>query len=143
LNANETKENSMDESAIAAAERCLRGAEDNTMTFPQAVGALIEAGFEGYAVDFRRATATYYRPDGDSAVLSTHRVAGPVAASFDPEPIKAAIREAQVLAPGYNYRDFCRKVAAAGCAGYMVSFSGRRALYYGRTAETHVEHFPR
>jgi hypothetical protein len=24
----------------------------------------------------------------------------------------------------------------------MVSFSGRRALYFGRTAETHVEHFP-
>ena len=26
-------------------------------------------------------------------------------------------------------------------AGYIVSFLGRRALYFGRTAETHVEHF--
>ena len=133
----------MDASLIAIAERCLRGAEDNSLTFPKIVATLMEAGFEGYAVDFRRATATYYRPDGDSAVLSTHRVGGPVAAAFDAGPIKAAIREAQMLAAGYTYRDFCRKVAAAGCAGYMVSFSGRRALYYGRDAETHVEHFPK
>ena len=31
---------------------------------------------------------------------------------------------------------------AAGCAGYIVSFLGRRVLYIGRTAETHVELFP-
>ena len=127
----------------AIAERCLSGAEDGVMTFPEIVGTLMEAGFEGYAIDFRRATAIYYLPDGDSVALEAHRIETPVAASFDPEPIKAAIREAQILAPGYNYRDFCEKVAAAGCAGYMVSFSGRRALYYGRTAETHAELFPR
>ena len=28
---------------------------------------------------------------------------------------------------------------AAGFEGYLVSFSGRRALYYGRTAETRRE----
>ena len=54
----------------------------------------------------------------------------------------AAIREAQQLIPGYTYKGFCSKVAAAGCAGYIVSFSGRRALYLGRTGETHVEYFP-
>ncbi len=31
----------------------------------------------------------------------------------------------------------------AGCAGYFVSLIGRRAVYFGRTAETHVEPFPR
>jgi hypothetical protein len=39
-------------------------------------------------------------------------------------------------------KGFCERVVVAGCAGYIVSFSGRRALYVGRTAETHVEHFP-
>jgi len=34
------------------------------------------------------------------------------------------------------------QVKAAGCAGYLVSFLGRRVVYYGRSAETHVEHFP-
>ncbi len=44
--------------------------------------------------------------------------------------------------PGYTYRGFCEKAAAAGCAGYLVSFSGRRALYFGRDGATHVEPFP-
>jgi len=44
--------------------------------------------------------------------------------------------------PGYTYAGFSAKVMAAGCAGYIVSFSGRRAVYLGRTAEIHVEHFP-
>jgi len=33
-------------------------------------------------------------------------------------------------------------VVAAGCTGYLVSFPGQRAVYFGRTGETHVEHFP-
>jgi uncharacterized protein YbcV (DUF1398 family) len=131
----------MDALLVALTERCLRGAEDDTMTFPDIVRTLAEAGFEGYAIDFRALKATYYLRDGASAVLEIH-AAAVVAPAFDAAPILAAIREAQALAPGYSYRRFCQKVAAAGCAGYLVSFSGRRALYYGRTAETHVELFP-
>jgi uncharacterized protein YbcV (DUF1398 family) len=56
--------------------------------------------------------------------------------------IKDAIREAQALVPAYTYKGFCDKIKRAGCAGYLVSFLGRRVLYFGRTAETHVEHFP-
>ena len=112
------------------------------MTFPQIVATLIEEGFEGYSVDFRRTTVTYYAPNGDSVGLPMHAPEVPVAAAFDTASIQAAIKEAQQLVPGFSYRGFCRKVAAAGCAGYMVSFAGRRALYIGRTAETHVEHFP-
>lgn len=132
----------MDDRRQAAAKACLDGAEANTMTFPQIVGTLMREGFEGYMIDFRRAVAIYYLPDGDSVEISTHRVDAPVAPTFDVVPIQAAIREAQQLVPGYTYGGFCQKVASAGCAGYIVSFSGRRVLYFGRTAETHVEHFP-
>ncbi len=124
------------------AEACLNGAEANTMTFPQIVGTLMEAGFESYAIDFRRATATYYTPNGDSVVLPTHRPDAPISPAFDTPAIQAAIKEAQQLVSGYTYAGFCQKVMKAGCAGYVVSFSGRRAVYFGRTAETHVEHFP-
>lgn len=130
----------MDTAHTEAARACLAGAWNDTMAFPEIVGALMAAGFEGYAVDFRRAAAIYYRPDGDSLELPAHRM--DVDAAFDPGAIRAAIREAQQHAPGYTYAGFCRKVAAAGCAGYLVSFTGRRALYVGRTAETHVELFP-
>jgi uncharacterized protein YbcV (DUF1398 family) len=132
----------MDAHKTSVAEACLRGAADDTMTFPQIVGALIAAGFEGYLIDFRRGAATCYTPDGKTLELATHPVDGTPAPTFDPGPIKAAIKDAQLLVPGYSYRGFCKKVVAAGCAGYMVSFSGKRALYFGRTGETHVEHFP-
>lgn len=112
------------------------------MTFPEIVGRLMQEGFESYSIDFRRAVATYFLPDGDAIDLPTGDEVLAVAPLFDPASIRAAIGEAQALAPGYTYKGFCRKVAAAGCAGYIVSFSGRRALYVGRTAETHVEHFP-
>ncbi|MCX5516497.1 DUF1398 domain-containing protein [Kaistia algarum] len=132
----------MENDRTSIAQVCLDGAESNGMGFPQIVGTLDAAGFESYAIDFRRSTATYFTPDGDSIELRTHRTETPVAPAFDVAAIREAIREAQQLVPGYTYKGFCRKAAAAGCAGYIVSFSGRRALYIGRTAETHVEHFP-
>lgn len=133
----------MTDEMIAIARACLEGSERGTMTFPEIVGRLIAAGFESYAIDFRQARATYTTADGDSVDLATQRVETPVAPIFDSAAIQAAIREAQQFVAGYTYPGFRRKVAAAGCAGYIVSFSGRRALYIGRTAETHVEHFQR
>lgn len=133
----------METRLVEIAASCLRAAEDNAMSFPQIVATLMEAGFESYAIDFRRGTATYYLTSGDSVELPTSLEHGPVAPAFDTTTIQAAIKEAQRLAPGYTYRGFRQKVTAAGCAGYVVSFPGRRAVYFGRTAETHVEHFPR
>lgn len=124
------------------AQQCLDAAEANTMTFPQIVGKLGEAGFESYAIDFRRSLAIYYLSSGESVELPTHADDSPVEAPFEAAVLQAAIREAQMLAPGYTYKGFCRKAKAAGCAGYVVSFLGRRAVYLGRTAETHVELFP-
>lgn len=132
----------MNDPQKAIARACLEGAQSDTMNFPEIVGTLIEAGFEGYAIDYRQATATYYLTDGKSIVLEAHAVSTAIAPRFDVSLMQAAIREAQQQVPGYTYRGFCEKAASAGCAGYIVSFSGRRALYIGCTAETHVEHFP-
>lgn len=112
------------------------------MTFPEIVGALMQEGFESYAVDFRRGKAVYYRPDGDSVELEAHLADVPIAGSLNTSALQSAIREAQQLVAGYTYEGFCRKAMHAGCAGYIVSFSGRRAVYFARTAETHVEPFP-
>jgi uncharacterized protein YbcV (DUF1398 family) len=124
------------------ARTTLEGAESETMSFPQAVKLLIETGFDGYAVDFRRAARVYYRPDGETFELKTAPISVPVAERFDAVRVKDAIREAQASAPGYTYEGFCDKVTGAGCAGYVVSFPGKRVLYYGRTGETHTEYFP-
>jgi uncharacterized protein YbcV (DUF1398 family) len=132
----------MDTKQRATAHQCLEGAENGTMTFPQIVGALIEDGFDGYLVDLRLGQASYYLPGGEGLELPMQASAVAVAAQFDAAAVQVAIREAQALVPGYSYRGFCDKVKRAGCAGYLVSFSGRRVLYFGRTAETHVERFP-
>jgi uncharacterized protein YbcV (DUF1398 family) len=124
------------------ARATLEGSESGTMTFPQNVRILMEAGFDGYAVDFRRSTRTYYMPNSETLELKTEPTPMPVAESFDASVVREAIREAQMLVPGYTYKGFCAKVAGAGCAGYVVSLLGRRVLYYGRTCETHTEYFP-
>jgi len=124
------------------ARATLEGSESGTMTFPQNLQVLMEAGFDGYAVDFRRSTRTYYMPNGEALELKTEPTPTPVAETFDAAVVRDAIREAQALVPGYTYKGFCAKAAAAGCAGYMVSLIGRRVLYYGRTCETHTEYFP-
>ena len=68
---------------------------------------------------------------------------GSVAVVFDAAHVEALIRWAQAKGPDYSYAAFCEKVKAAGCAGYLVSFLGCRVVYYGRTAEGHVELLPR
>jgi len=124
------------------ARAALEGSESGAMTFPQSLRLLMEAGFDGYAVDFRRSTRSYYMPNGATIELQTAPTPTPVAESFDASVVRDAIREAQELVPGYSYKGFCAKVAKAGCAGYVVSLLGRRVLYYGRTCETHTEYFP-
>ncbi len=133
----------MNENVIATAQRCLDGAQAGTMDFPTIVQTLMQVGLEGYDVDYRRATAVYFHSDGTSIDLRLHPSPGAVAAEFTASSVAQAVREAQQKLPGYTYAGFCEKVKAAGCAGYMVSFRGRRVLYFGRTAETHVEHFPK
>ena len=125
----------------AIAHKCLEGAESNSMTFPQVVSTLMHAGFEGYSVDFRRGMVAYYLPSGETVELPGAKPALPVAADFNATVVREAIREAQTLVPGYTYRGFITKIAGAGCAGYIVSFLGRRVLYFARSAETHVEYF--
>ena len=132
----------MDAQRIAIAEKCLNAAFDRTMAFQDIVATLVKSGFEGYSVDYRRNTTTYFLPDGDNVALENRPSEGSVASQFDQRGVAAQVKWAQDNPPGYSYAAFCKNVKALGCAGYIVSFPGRRVLYFGRTAETHVEHFP-
>lgn len=132
----------MNAERISVAKACLDAAHDGSLSFPQIVGELIDAGFEGYTVDYRRNCQSYYTPEGDSLVLDMGPSTAAVAPVFDEAGVEALVRWAQTGPADYSYRSFSEKVKAAGCAGYLVSFSGKRVVYFGRTAETHVEHFP-
>ena len=132
----------MDAQQKTIAQRCLDGSYDNTISFPESLRAMAEAGFEGYHVDYRLNTRTCYLPNGETLVLTNPHDHGTVGAQFNQSEIAAAIKWAQLNPPDYNYISFNERVTANGCAGYIVSLLGRRVLYFGRTAETHVEHFP-
>jgi uncharacterized protein YbcV (DUF1398 family) len=133
----------MDAQRITIANTCLQAAHDASLSFPDIIGTLVAAGFEGYTIDYRRNTQTFYLPDGDNVALDMPPSAGTVAAAFDAAEVERLVRWAQANSADYRYVAFCEKVKAAGCAGYLVSFLGRRVVYFGRTAETHVEHFPK
>jgi uncharacterized protein YbcV (DUF1398 family) len=113
--------------------------DEERIAFPVVVKALMEVGIERYHADLVAGRRTYYLPDGDFEVVEAHKVGG-AAREFSPDGVEKAVRASQRQEIGY--REFCRRIADAGCVGYFVSLAGRRALYYGRMAETHLEWFP-
>lgn len=132
----------MTEVAQNIAQECLDAAYNGTRNFPEIVGTLIQNGFESYRIDYMRHVATYFLSDDSSFELSMPNSEIAVSKTFDATAVQNAIKEAQQQVEGYTYKGFCEKVMKAGCAGYIVSFLGKRVLYFGRTAETHIEHFP-
>lgn len=132
----------MDAKLTSVAQNCLNATHDGSLSFGAIVSALIEAGFEAYAVDYRRGAQTFYLPNGESLDLPLPQASRPVAAAFDAVAVEAQVRWAQSGDTAYTYRAFTANVTAAGCAGYLVSFLGRRVVYFGRTGETRVEHLP-
>ena len=125
---------------IATARACHAGAAEGTLSFPQLLATLGAAGFESYLVDYRAGICRYYLATGASTDCPSAPL--PVALPFEATAIAAAIRHAQSGAADYSHSGFSTTVTQAGCAGYLVSLAGRRVVYFGRTAETHVEHFP-
>lgn len=125
---------------IAVMEACLKSALANELSFPEIVGRLTEIGVERYHTDYCRHETTYYLADGDSHVVAADHACEPIAELFDQDAIKGAIRQSQL--GEHTYRDFLCKTMAAGCVGYFVQIAGRRAIYFGRQGDFHVEHFP-
>jgi uncharacterized protein YbcV (DUF1398 family) len=124
----------------SVAEACAKGSEDGSLDFPKQIGMLSAAGIEGYYCDLRGASKRYYLPDGAALDVEAFRHDVPVPGRFDADAVESAVRQSQ--AGAIDYAAFCRRIMAAGCPGYLVSILGRRVVYFGRTAETHVEHFP-
>lgn len=130
----------MDDATLAVIARCTTQSDLGQMPFPLVIDALSRARIERYHADLVRAERTYFTHDGASRTLECAPLQRAPVVRFDPAGIVAAIRDVQ--AGAVDYRGFCAKIAGAGCVGYLVSLPGRRAVYYGRTAEMHVEAFP-
>ena len=130
----------MNHAQIAAIDECHERSHAGTITFPDVVGKLTQAGVESYHVDFYRGETTYYLPSGESRVIARTPPATPIAHDFSAPAVIAAIRAVQQ--GGIDYAEFLRRVRAAGCTGYSAYLAGRRVVYGGRTGESHTEFFP-
>ena len=121
-------------------EQCARGALSGELTFPEIVGRLAANGVERYHADYSRQEITYYLADGDSLVVAAPHGTSDTATAFSAPDVEAAVRQSQ--RNEHSYADFIRKTMAAGCVGYFVQITGRRAIYFGRQGESHIDHFP-
>ena len=119
---------------------CVQGSLSGSLTFPEVVGRLAAIGVERYHADYSRQEITYYLSNGESHVVAVPYPAHETAAEFSSNAVEAAVRQSQ--RGEHAYRDFVRKTMAAGCVGYFVQIAGRRAIYFGRNGEAHVEQFP-
>lgn len=131
----------MDDATLTIIREVAQASDAERMTFPEVVARLSAVGVERYHVDVVRAERTYYLPNGGFHPEPAHADGDHPATAFAGAAVEAAVRASQRGEIGY--REFRRRAAAAGCVGYLVSLVGRRVVYYGRTGETHVEHFPR
>jgi uncharacterized protein YbcV (DUF1398 family) len=123
----------IDELAIAT--------QQGTMTFPQVVKGLLEAGVESYLVDFAAKQKTHYLMDRTTHTAPMILDPGAIAAEFNSADLVAAIRGAQ--ADTVRYPEFVKRSTAAGVIGYWAFLTGKRVIYFGRKGEQHIEEFPK
>lgn len=130
----------MNAQQVLAIHETVRGFLTEEMTFAQIVVRLGEIGIERYHADYSRHEKTFYLACGESLVVTIPRGDFPTATEFTASSVEAAVRQSQ--RGEHSYTDFICKTMAAGCVGYFVQISGRRALYFGRNGEVHTEWFP-
>lgn len=68
------------------------------------------------------------------------RACRPSPREFDAAALRANILDSQ--RKGQPYREFTRRVMAAGVQGYIAFLRGKRVTYWGRTGDQHTEWFP-
>lgn len=119
----------------------VRASLAGTISFPEVVKRLIEAGVEYYQVDYVGMRKTFYSAAGDMVVTPIcYEGMPPVAGELSIERLRAIILDSQQK--GQKYRDFTRRAMEAGVQGYFTFLRGKRVTYLGRSGDHHVEWFP-
>ncbi|MGA7156498.1 MAG: DUF1398 family protein [Acidobacteriaceae bacterium] len=125
---------------IDVMRKTLHASEAGTTTFPEVIGALIAEDIDGYHKDLLRHEVTYYLADGRTHAEPMTLRSRPVPLDFNEQALRAAIAAAQ--RDEVRYPEFIARAMEAGTAAYRVFIPGRRAIYWGRKGDLHVEYFP-
>lgn len=126
---------------ITTIQHALAGSYGATLTFPQVVQQLLEAGVERYHVDLIRHETIYYDAAGHSH-RETHPPVDlpPVNSVFDAGSVQNSIRAVQ--RGESNYIQFLQRIMSAGTSDYVAYLTGRQVIYSGRSGDFHIEPFP-
>lgn len=112
----------------------------NQMSFPEVVQVLIQEGVESYYVDLVQNQKTFYMPNGETITENFDYQGPTIAKEFSQEAVVKAIKTIQTKQ--MTYREFLDAIMEAGCTGYTVYITGRKAIYFGRKGDMHIENFP-
>lgn len=114
---------------------------DGTLSFPEVVGRLLEAGVEYYHVDYVGRRRTFYGSEGEMVVTPLDYEGLPgVAPEFDAAALRSNVLDSQ--RNHQPYREFTRRAMVAGVQGYFAFLRGKRVTYWGRQGDQHTEWFP-
>ena len=120
---------------------CLMRAMSNQMTFPETVRKMFDIGVERYDADLTRLEKRYYAGDGSTHADSIPLSSAPaIGRGFSGEGVMDAIEA--IRRREIDYPEFLRKIMAAGTVSYTVYLDGRKAIYFGREGDFHIEPFP-
>jgi uncharacterized protein YbcV (DUF1398 family) len=137
LSALKNQEAAMNESIV---KEMTRRSFAGDIKFPEVVRQLAEAGVERYLMDFATRMKITVGTDGSAYTYVYTFDGGQIGDAFDETGVVSALRATQ--RGEIQYQEFLRAVMKAGCTGYAVMITGRRALYFGRRGEVYVEVFP-
>jgi len=127
--------------AIEAVEECSQRSANETITFPEVVQKLAAAGVDFYYADLYQHQRIYYFPNGETHTTQSQNLEShPVADTFSADGVQAAVKAIQ--RGEIQYREFLRRIQAAGTASYSVYIAGKRAIYTGRQGDSYTEWFP-
>lgn len=125
----------------ALLSECITGTFAGTTLFPEIVARLTADGVEWYSSNLTFGVTTHYAADGQyhqSPWPAGHLHA--IANDFQGDEVLAAIRGSQQ--GRIIYPTFLQLIAAAGVVYYTVHLQGKKAIYFGRHGDFHIEHFP-
>jgi uncharacterized protein YbcV (DUF1398 family) len=130
----------MNENVRSVMRACCAGSLSGTMDFPEVVRQLSAIGCEQYHADLHRREKTFYMPDGESYVSPLDVGSERIGRMFSADQVVAALKAIQ--SKQITYPQFLACIVDAGCVGYFVNLTGKRAIYMGRSGDSYVEYFP-
>ncbi|HUZ66805.1 MAG TPA: DUF1398 domain-containing protein [Beijerinckiaceae bacterium] len=129
-----------EEDIRAIIKECTIRSDDNSMTFPQVVAKLAQAGVERYHADLCRSEKAHFLTSGKAHIDPFKIPRQSIAPEFSVEKVENAVRAIQ--RGEIAYAAFLAQIMAAGCCDYFVYIGGKRILYLGRDGGSYVERFP-